>query len=85
MSRTPRAVHGIDAPSPARRHVRFRRRGVAGKDSLPPGSTTVEIELTADGSDTVVELFHHDLPAEELDSHLKGWTTVFGRLVQLRT
>lgn len=59
--------------------------GVAGKDSLPPGSTTVEIVLTADGSDTVVELFHHDLPTEELDSHLKGWTTVFGRLVQLRT
>jgi hypothetical protein len=46
--------------------------GVAGKDSLPPGSTTVEVVLTADGSDTVVELFHHNLPAEEFDSHLRG-------------
>ena len=59
--------------------------GVAGKDSLPPGSTTVEIVLTADGADTVVELFHHDLPAGELDSHLKGWTAMLDRLVRLRT
>jgi uncharacterized protein YndB with AHSA1/START domain len=58
--------------------------GVAGKDSLPPGSTTVEIVLTADGSDTVVELFHHDLPAQEFDGHLTGWTAMLDRLVQLR-
>jgi uncharacterized protein YndB with AHSA1/START domain len=54
--------------------------GVAGKDSFPPGSTTVEIVLTAEGSDTIVALFHHDLPAEEFDSHLKGWTAMLGRL-----
>ena len=59
--------------------------GVAGKDSLPPGSTTVEIVLTADGPDTVVQLFHHDLPAEEFDSHLEGWTAKLDQLVQLRT
>jgi uncharacterized protein YndB with AHSA1/START domain len=59
--------------------------GVPGRDSLPPGSTTVEIVLTADGPDTVVELFHHDLPAEEFDSHLAGWTAKLDRLVQLRT
>jgi uncharacterized protein YndB with AHSA1/START domain len=57
--------------------------GVAGKDSLPPGSTTVEVVLTADGSDTVVELFHHDLPVEERDNHGDGWTTMLGRLVGL--
>jgi uncharacterized protein YndB with AHSA1/START domain len=59
--------------------------GVAGRDSLPPGSTTVEIVLTADGPDTVVELFHHDLPAEEFDSHLEGWTSMLDRLVRLRS
>jgi uncharacterized protein YndB with AHSA1/START domain len=59
--------------------------GVAGKDSLPPGSTTVEIVLTADGPDTVVELFHHDLPPAEYDSHLEGWTTMLDRLAQLRS
>ena len=58
--------------------------GVAGKDSLPPSSTTVEVVLTADGPDTIVELIHHDLPAEELDGHLKGWTAMLDRLVQLR-
>jgi uncharacterized protein YndB with AHSA1/START domain len=54
--------------------------GVAGRDSLPPGSTTVEVVLTADGPGTVVELFHHDLPPGEFDSHLEGWTTMLGRL-----
>jgi uncharacterized protein YndB with AHSA1/START domain len=59
--------------------------GVAGKDSLPPGSTTVEVVLTADGPDTLVELFHHNLPAEEVDSHVEGWTAMLDRLVRLRT
>jgi uncharacterized protein YndB with AHSA1/START domain len=58
--------------------------GVAGNDLLPPGSTTVEVVLTADGSDTVVQLFHHDLPAGEHGRHLEGWTTMLGRLVRLR-
>ena len=57
--------------------------GVPGKDSLPPGSTTVEVILTADGPDTIVELFHHGLPVEERDSHLEGWTTQLGRLERL--
>jgi uncharacterized protein YndB with AHSA1/START domain len=59
--------------------------GVPGRDSLPPGSTTVEIVLTADGPDTVVELFHHDLPAEEFDSHLQGWIAKLDQLVRLRS
>jgi uncharacterized protein YndB with AHSA1/START domain len=57
--------------------------GVPGKDSLPPGSTTVEVVLTPDGPDTIVELFHHGLPVEERDSHLEGWTTMLGRLERL--
>jgi len=57
--------------------------GVAGKDSLPPGSTTVEVVLTADGPETVVELFHHDLPAEDFPGHLEGWTGMLAKLVQL--
>jgi uncharacterized protein YndB with AHSA1/START domain len=55
--------------------------GVAGKDALPPGSTTVEIVLTADGDQTLVELFHHDLPANEFDGHFEGWTNMLARLV----
>jgi uncharacterized protein YndB with AHSA1/START domain len=57
--------------------------GVAGRDSLPPGSTTVEIVLTADGPDTIVELFHHDLPADASESHLEGWTTRLDQLAKL--
>jgi uncharacterized protein YndB with AHSA1/START domain len=58
--------------------------GVAGNDSLPPGSTTVEVVLTPDGPETLVELFHHDLPAAEVDRHLEGWTSMLGGLAQLR-
>jgi uncharacterized protein YndB with AHSA1/START domain len=57
--------------------------GVPGRDELPPGSTTVEVVLTADGTGTVVELFHHDLPADQLDSHLEGWTAMLDRLARL--
>jgi uncharacterized protein YndB with AHSA1/START domain len=57
--------------------------GVPGKDALPPGSTTVEVVLTPDGHDTIVELSHHGLPVEERDSHLEGWTTMLGRLERL--
>jgi len=42
----------------------------------------VEVVLTADGPDTVVELFHHDLPAEDFDGHLSGWRAMLDRLVQ---
>ena len=79
FSKTPVRGEYIEVEPP--RRVVFTW-GVAGKDSLPPGSTTVEVVLTADGSDTVVELFHHNLPAEEFDSHLEGWTTMLGRLLR---
>jgi uncharacterized protein YndB with AHSA1/START domain len=80
LSKTPVRGEYVEVAPP--RRVVFTW-GVAGKDSLPPGSTTVEIVLTADGPDTIVELFHHDLPAEELDSHLKGWTAMLDRLVRV--
>jgi uncharacterized protein YndB with AHSA1/START domain len=54
--------------------------GVSDSDVLPPGSTTVEIVLTPDGSDTVVTLTHHDLPPSELPSHRAGWTGLLNRL-----
>jgi uncharacterized protein YndB with AHSA1/START domain len=48
--------------------------GVPGSAVLPPGSSTVEIVLTADGADTVVELTHRDLPVSEVTDHRAGWT-----------
>lgn len=54
--------------------------GVPGDESLPEGSTTVEVRLTADGSDTMVELVHRDLPADQRSPHRAGWTRYLGRL-----
>jgi uncharacterized protein YndB with AHSA1/START domain len=55
--------------------------GAAGNDTLPPGSTTVEITLRADGDETVVELVHRDLPPEEVAQHGVGWGHFLDRLV----
>lgn len=54
--------------------------GVLGRETLPPGSSTVEVTLTADGPDTIVDLVHHDLPSEAFDSHLEGWTQKLDQL-----
>ena len=54
--------------------------GVPGRESLPEGSTTVEIVLEADGDETVVALTHRNLSAEELPRHREGWATQLDRL-----
>ncbi len=48
--------------------------GVIDSDTLPGGSTTVEIVLTADGEETIVELTHRDLPVDWRKRHEEGWT-----------
>lgn len=47
--------------------------GVVGNDQLPPGASTVEVSLQADGDETVLELVHRDLPPEERARHAVGW------------
>jgi uncharacterized protein YndB with AHSA1/START domain len=54
--------------------------GVAGNDDLPPGSTTVDIRLRADGEATVVELAHRDLPEDQFEQHRIGWGHFLSRL-----
>ena len=54
--------------------------GLPGSETMPAGSTTVEVILTADGDETVVSLTHHDLPGEHLPGHKKGWATFLGAL-----
>ncbi|HZA74856.1 MAG TPA: SRPBCC domain-containing protein [Acidimicrobiales bacterium] len=54
--------------------------GAAGSEVLPPGSTTVEISLQADGDETVLELVHRDLPPEEAPKHDVGWAHFLPRL-----
>lgn len=58
--------------------------GWEGQDNIPPGSTRVEIELEADGADTILRLRHTGLPNEEQRaSHLTGWSRYTGRLAAI--
>ena len=54
--------------------------GYAGSDRLPPGTSTVEVRLTPDGSGTRVDLEHRDLPSAEQPGHATGWTHYLARL-----
>jgi len=48
---------------------------------VPPGSSTIEIELAAEGSGTMLRFTHRDLPtAKSAESHTVGWEHYLGRL-----
>ncbi|MEX2623211.1 MAG: SRPBCC domain-containing protein [Acidimicrobiia bacterium] len=47
---------------------------------IPPGSTTVEIDLVSDGDDTLLRLTHHGVPPDEIAKHSAGWTHYLQRL-----
>jgi uncharacterized protein YndB with AHSA1/START domain len=52
-----------------------------GESSVPPGSSTVEIELIPEGDGTTVRLVHSNLPsAEAAESHGHGWQHYLERL-----
>jgi uncharacterized protein YndB with AHSA1/START domain len=55
--------------------------GGGGPDLVPPGSSTVEIELVPSGTGTTLRLVHSGLPDEDsLASHSAGWDHYLGRL-----
>jgi uncharacterized protein YndB with AHSA1/START domain len=54
--------------------------GWQGSSTVPPGSTTVEIELSPDGDGTLVRLTHRGLPPEERALHETGWVHYLSRL-----
>lgn len=55
--------------------------GADGPNTVPPGSSTVEIELTPDGDGTRLRLTHRDLPGpESAASHQHGWDHYLERL-----
>ena len=46
-----------------------------------PGTSTVEVTLSADGDHTVVRLVHGDLPSQDsADAHTAGWEHYLARL-----
>jgi uncharacterized protein YndB with AHSA1/START domain len=54
--------------------------GWEGSEHVPPGSSTVEVTLTADGDATVVRLVHRGLPAPAAGEHEQGWRRYMDRL-----
>ena len=50
-------------------------------EGVPPGSSTIEIELATDGEGTSLRFVHRDLPnAEAIASHAHGWDHYLPRL-----
>ena len=55
--------------------------GEDGPNPVPPGSSTIEIELTPDGDGTKLRFTHRDLPTDEAAaSHGHGWDHYLERL-----
>ncbi len=50
-------------------------------DGVPPGSSTVAIDLKADGDATILTLTHTGLPEAAVEQHAGGWDYFLGRLV----
>jgi len=49
---------------------------------VPPGSSTVEVDLLEDGDGTIVRLRHCGLPTEQArELHGEGWTHYLARLI----
>jgi len=47
---------------------------------IPPGSTRVEVDLTADGEGTLLQFRHTGLPMDAVNDHAGGWTHYLDRL-----
>ncbi len=54
--------------------------GWEGNPHVPPGSSTVEIDLAAEGERTRLRLVHHGLPEAARASHTEGWDHFLPRL-----
>ena len=52
---------------------------------LPPGSTTVEIELIPGEGGTLIRLTHRGLPEDETPVHRTGWEHYLLRLARVST
>lgn len=57
--------------------------GWHGHPTVPPGSTTVEIELVAEGSGTRLTLTHRGLPPDQIPIHTVGWNRYLPRLAMV--
>jgi uncharacterized protein YndB with AHSA1/START domain len=54
--------------------------GWEASSTLPPGKSTVEIDLIPEGNNTLLRLRHRGLPIAERDQHGQGWDHYLARL-----
>ena len=55
--------------------------GWENESGVPPGASTIEVELTPEGEGTSLHFVHRDLPnAESVESHAHGWDHYLPRL-----
>ncbi len=55
--------------------------GWVGSSDVPPGSSTVEVDLTLDGDETVVRLVHRGFRSDaDRAQHREGWDLYLARL-----
>ncbi len=54
--------------------------GRHGSVRLPPGASTLEVLLVAEGTGTRVSIVHDGLPAPERELHARGWAHYLARL-----
>jgi uncharacterized protein YndB with AHSA1/START domain len=66
----------VDPP----RRVVFTYGWEDGQLGVPPGSTTVEIDLVEEDGATTVRLVHHGLPPGSVADHQRGWAWFLGVL-----
>ena len=68
----------LDAP----RRLVFTWGWEAAGDPVPPGASTIEVDLEPldDGAATLLRLRHSGLPAESRNGHDEGWRYFLGRL-----
>jgi uncharacterized protein YndB with AHSA1/START domain len=54
--------------------------GWDGNENLPPGASTIEVELASEGDGTSVRFVHNLPSAEQAASHASGWEHYLPRL-----
>ncbi|MEX2045533.1 MAG: SRPBCC domain-containing protein [Chloroflexota bacterium] len=57
--------------------------GWDGNEVVPPGSSTVEIDLEPDGEGTRLRLVHRGLPEGAIATHREGWDFFLPRLANV--
>ncbi|HUG06405.1 MAG TPA: SRPBCC domain-containing protein [Candidatus Limnocylindria bacterium] len=57
--------------------------GWDGNEVVPPGSSTVEIDLEPDGEGTRLRLVHRGLPEGAIATHREGWDFFLPRLTNV--